>query len=184
MLLLLIILVLLFGGGGGYYGYSRWGTGGGLGILGTVLLIVLVVYLLGGQLDREMVLRRVDGRPRGFHGLLEDLGERHAPAGEADLAGADPARIHEVVDEPHHLRELAAHHVARTPGSLRRAERLGHEGVTTAQVLGCAFNQAPTVTTPWTADPETGVLSRQRITAGTKPHLQGERTGQLENLTP
>ena len=48
MLLLIIILVLLFGGGGGYYGYSRWGTGGGLGILGTVLLIVLVVYLLGG----------------------------------------------------------------------------------------------------------------------------------------
>jgi hypothetical protein len=48
MLLLIIILVLLFGGGGGYYGYSRWGTGGGLGILGTVLLIVLVVYLQGG----------------------------------------------------------------------------------------------------------------------------------------
>jgi hypothetical protein len=30
MLLLIIILLLLFGGGGGYYGYSRWGTGGGL----------------------------------------------------------------------------------------------------------------------------------------------------------
>jgi hypothetical protein len=41
MLLLLILLVLLFGGGGGYYGYSRWGTGGGLGIVGTVLLIVV-----------------------------------------------------------------------------------------------------------------------------------------------
>jgi hypothetical protein len=48
MLLLIILLVLLFGGGGGYYGYSRWGTGGGLGIFGTVLLIVLVLYLLGG----------------------------------------------------------------------------------------------------------------------------------------
>jgi hypothetical protein len=47
MLLLIIILILLFAGGGGYYGYSRWGTGGGLGILGTVLLIVLVLYLLG-----------------------------------------------------------------------------------------------------------------------------------------
>ena len=31
MLLLIIVLVLLFGGGGGYYGYSRWGTGGGVG---------------------------------------------------------------------------------------------------------------------------------------------------------
>jgi hypothetical protein len=48
MLLLLILLILLFGGGGGYYGYSRWGAGGGLGIFGTVLLIVLAVYLLGG----------------------------------------------------------------------------------------------------------------------------------------
>jgi hypothetical protein len=31
----------------GYYGYSRWGTGGGLGIVGTVLLIAVVLYLLG-----------------------------------------------------------------------------------------------------------------------------------------
>jgi hypothetical protein len=31
MLLLIIVLVLLIGGGGGYYGYSRWGSGGGLG---------------------------------------------------------------------------------------------------------------------------------------------------------
>lgn len=48
MLLLIIILILLFGGGGGYYGYSRWGVGGGFGILGTVLLIVLIIYLLRG----------------------------------------------------------------------------------------------------------------------------------------
>ena len=48
MLLLIIILLLLFGGGGGYYGYSRWGTRGGLGIVGTVVVIALVVYLLGG----------------------------------------------------------------------------------------------------------------------------------------
>ena len=47
MLLLIIILILLFGGGGGYYGYSRWGAGGGLGILGTVLLVVLIMYLVG-----------------------------------------------------------------------------------------------------------------------------------------
>jgi hypothetical protein len=48
MLWLIILLVLLFGGGGGYYGYSRWGTGGGLGIVGTVLLVVVVLYLVGG----------------------------------------------------------------------------------------------------------------------------------------
>jgi hypothetical protein len=47
MILLIILLVLLFGGGGGYYGYSRWGTGGGLGVVGTVLLILVVAYLVG-----------------------------------------------------------------------------------------------------------------------------------------
>jgi hypothetical protein len=48
MLLLIIVLLLLFGGGGGYFGYSRWGARGGLGIVGTVLLIALVLYLVGG----------------------------------------------------------------------------------------------------------------------------------------
>jgi hypothetical protein len=47
MLLLIIVLLLLFGGGGGYYGYSKWGTGGGLGIVGTVVLIGVVLYLAG-----------------------------------------------------------------------------------------------------------------------------------------
>lgn len=47
MLLLIVVLLLLFGGGGGYYGYSRWGAPGGLGVVGTVLLIVVVLYLLG-----------------------------------------------------------------------------------------------------------------------------------------
>ena len=48
MLLIIIVLLLLFGGGWGYYGYSRWGTGGGLGIVGTVVVIALVLYLVGG----------------------------------------------------------------------------------------------------------------------------------------
>jgi hypothetical protein len=47
VLILLILLLLLFGGGGGYYGYSRWGTGGGLGIVGTVIVIAVILYLLG-----------------------------------------------------------------------------------------------------------------------------------------
>jgi hypothetical protein len=34
-------------GGGGYYGYSKWGTNGGLGIVGTVVLIAVVLYFLG-----------------------------------------------------------------------------------------------------------------------------------------
>jgi hypothetical protein len=47
MLLLIIVLLLLFGGGGGYYGYSKWGANGGLGIVGTVVLIAVVLYFLG-----------------------------------------------------------------------------------------------------------------------------------------
>ncbi|GAC1631368.1 MAG: hypothetical protein NVS9B14_03090 [Candidatus Acidiferrum sp.] len=47
MLLVIVVLLLLFGGGGGYYGYSRWGSRGGLGILGTVVLIAVILYLLG-----------------------------------------------------------------------------------------------------------------------------------------
>ena len=43
MLLLIIILLLLLGGGG-YYGYGRWGYGGGLG---AILLVLLLAYLLG-----------------------------------------------------------------------------------------------------------------------------------------
>jgi hypothetical protein len=46
MLLLIIVLVLVFGLGGGYVGYSRWGTGGGVSVLGIVLLVVLLLYLL------------------------------------------------------------------------------------------------------------------------------------------
>ncbi|MGD1212405.1 MAG: DUF3309 domain-containing protein [Candidatus Acidiferrales bacterium] len=47
MLLLIIVLLLLFGGGGGYYGYSRWGPRGGLGIVGTILVIAVVLYAVG-----------------------------------------------------------------------------------------------------------------------------------------
>ena len=49
MLLLIILLVLVFGGGGGYYGFSHWGAGGGLGILGTVLLVAALLYVFGGM---------------------------------------------------------------------------------------------------------------------------------------
>ena len=44
-LIIIVLLILLIGGGG--YGYRRWGTGGGLGIVGTVLVIALILWLLG-----------------------------------------------------------------------------------------------------------------------------------------
>ena len=49
MLILLIVLLLIFGAGGGYYGHSRWGYAGSGGIsLGTILLLLLVFWMLGG----------------------------------------------------------------------------------------------------------------------------------------
>jgi hypothetical protein len=45
VLLIIIILILLVGGGG--YGYRRWGTSGGIGIVGTVLIIALILWFLG-----------------------------------------------------------------------------------------------------------------------------------------
>ena len=48
MLILIILLVLLFGGG--FFGYSRYGTRGGMGIGGVILLILLAWLLLGGGL--------------------------------------------------------------------------------------------------------------------------------------
>lgn len=47
LLIAIILLLLLLGGGGGYYGYSRWGTGGGLGVVGTIVVIALILYLAG-----------------------------------------------------------------------------------------------------------------------------------------
>ncbi len=49
MILLIILAILIFGGGSGYYSHSRWGASGSAGIgLGTILLIVLLVYMVGG----------------------------------------------------------------------------------------------------------------------------------------
>jgi hypothetical protein len=48
MVWLIPLLALACGTGGGYYGYTRWGAGGGLGIAGTVLLVVVIGFLFGG----------------------------------------------------------------------------------------------------------------------------------------
>ena len=48
MLLLLLLLVVLFGGFG-WYGGERWSPGNGSGIgLGTIVVIFLIIWLLGG----------------------------------------------------------------------------------------------------------------------------------------
>lgn len=51
-LLLIVLLVLLLGGGG--FGYSRFGAVGGSGIVGTILIIILVLWLLGALTPGHM----------------------------------------------------------------------------------------------------------------------------------
>ena len=46
-ILLIVVLILLLGGGG-YYGYSSYGGPGLGGVVGLVLIIVLVLWLVGG----------------------------------------------------------------------------------------------------------------------------------------
>lgn len=47
-MLLIILLILVFGGGFGYWGHRQYGGYAGPGIgLGTLLVILLVLYLLG-----------------------------------------------------------------------------------------------------------------------------------------
>jgi hypothetical protein len=48
MLILIIIWLLALGFGGAYYGHTRWGFSGGAGVgIGTILLILLAVNVLG-----------------------------------------------------------------------------------------------------------------------------------------
>jgi hypothetical protein len=42
-----VVLLLLFGGGGGYYAHGRYGGAGLGGVLGTVLVLFLILWVLG-----------------------------------------------------------------------------------------------------------------------------------------
>lgn len=46
-ILIVILLILLLGGGGGYFGYKRFGGAGLGGALGTVLIVIVVLWLVG-----------------------------------------------------------------------------------------------------------------------------------------
>lgn len=48
LIVIVVILLLLFGGGGGYYAHRTYGMRGLGGVFGTVLLILLVLWLFGG----------------------------------------------------------------------------------------------------------------------------------------
>ena len=48
LILLILIIVVLFGGGGGYYAHRSYGGRGLGGVLGLVVVVLLVVWLIGG----------------------------------------------------------------------------------------------------------------------------------------
>jgi hypothetical protein len=47
LILLVIVLFLIFGGGG-WWGYRNYGPGPGIGIWGILLVILFVMWFLGG----------------------------------------------------------------------------------------------------------------------------------------
>src|SRR5581483_9474863 len=47
-ILIIVLLIVLLGGGGGYYGYRSYGGAGLGGVLGLILVVLLVVWLVGG----------------------------------------------------------------------------------------------------------------------------------------
>ena len=49
-------------------------------------------------------------RLRGFDGALDDRSQVDALLAERQLAARDAAHVHQVVDQPHELRDLALHH--------------------------------------------------------------------------
>ena len=48
MIVIIVVLLLLFGGGGGYYAHRSYGGAGLGGVLGTVLIVFIALWLLGG----------------------------------------------------------------------------------------------------------------------------------------
>jgi hypothetical protein len=60
MLILIVLLVLLLGGGGGYYGHGRWETAEEPAGLGTILLLLLLLYAFGLRLTTKISAHSTD----------------------------------------------------------------------------------------------------------------------------
>ena len=58
-------------------------------------------------------------RPLRLDGALHELGQRGWTPLQHDLARGDPRHVEQVVDEPHHQRDLALDHGPHSPHGLR-----------------------------------------------------------------
>ena len=83
-----------------------------------------------GQAQLELLVATDEERPGGLERALDDRRQRHALAAELQLAVRDAGKVEEVVDQPHHVRDLPLDHA---PGALaprlflRRVARPGED---------------------------------------------------------
>ena len=94
----------------------------GLGVLARVAQQVAddlgepyrVAVQIDGSLredDRQVVLHGFDERPDGLDGVVHDRGELERLLSKLDLSERDATHVEQVVHEPHHVADLALHHV-------------------------------------------------------------------------
>ena len=72
------------------------------------------------NLEREADARRRQLRLRGFDGALDDRAQIDALLAQRQLAAGNAAHVHQVIDQPHQLRDLTLHHAGRVAGGFRQ----------------------------------------------------------------
>ena len=73
--------------------------------------------------DLERVIRRVDQRAARLDSRRDHVGEIHAALAQLDLAARDARDVQQVVDQPHHVVDLALHDLVGGHRGLRRARQ-------------------------------------------------------------
>lgn len=144
-LLIIIVLILLFGGGGGFYAHSRYGGAGLGGVLGTVLVVILVLWLVGrsisfrffGSRDFSALLADNDHSANEFFALFRFLAGNLALAVECVAS----FEIRCLVNPPHRLARMRRQ--GFRPSSTRRAGSAGMAASFAAGAAGFAASLKP-----------------------------------------
>jgi hypothetical protein len=96
-----------------------------------------------GQDQLEAVPGRSQLRAAELHRVGDDALQREHLELELDLAARDARHFHEVVDQPHHVLDLAFHHLVVRPGfvgteglALQQGQRRAQRGQRIAQLVG------------------------------------------------
>jgi hypothetical protein len=96
-----------------------------------------------GQDQFQAVPGRGQQRAAELHRVGDDAFERQHLELELDLSARDARHFHEVVDQPHHVLDLALHHLVMGPGfvgtealPLQQGQRRAQRGERIAQLVG------------------------------------------------